>query len=263
LYWIPVSSFPIPLQQRQWLMEFFDRFAALIVKPLGLRTEVFLQYKTVMDAQNIFQKTAFEFSPIAGLSRKPGVAVPGPLVMDDLQEVVSGEKEFKIREWLPEYCYWFLNKLERRQREEFLGYGGLSMISLKPDPKTVPPQLPFTETFKKKHKIFQTFDVDAVLSKTCALIDDFQGKSKELFATDLKEDPRYSGLLFVLPILCTADFFQRPAEECENWFKLWDVYVRESPDDKGIILASKLDIEEQLIDLLHQMKDKGQKYSES
>ena len=53
-------------------MEFFDRFAALIIKPLGLRTEVFLQYKTVMDAQNIFQKTAFEFSPIAGLSRKPG-----------------------------------------------------------------------------------------------------------------------------------------------------------------------------------------------
>jgi hypothetical protein len=180
-----------------------------------------------------------------------------------LQEVISGEKEFKIKEWLPDYCYWFLSKLERRQREEFLGYGGLSLISMKPDPKTVPPKLPFTETFKKKHKVFQTFDVDALLSRTCSLVDEFQAKSKELFAADLKEDPRYSGLLFVMPILSSADFFQRPAEECDNWFKLWDIYVRESPEDKGIILATRLDIEEQIIELLREMKDKGQKYSES
>jgi hypothetical protein len=260
LYWIPVEGFPIPSQQRQWLMEFFDLLFAVLTKQMGLRLEVFLQYKSIMDLQRAFQETAMEFAPILGLSRRPGTILAPSPTMEDLAPVLQGKKDFDLKEWTPDYCYWFHHKLEKRQRDVFLGSGGLTIISLKPDPKTAPPQLPFSETFRKKHRIFQMIDVDAFVASACSLMDEFHPKSKELFASDLKQDPRYVGIPFVIPILSAADFFERPAEECEGWFKLFDVYISESPIDKGLLLASKLDLEEQLIVLLREMKEKGHKY---
>lgn len=66
---------------------------------------------------------------------------------------------------------------------------------------------------------------------------------------------------FILPHLSADDFFNRSAEECETWFQVFDIYIRESPDDKGILLASKIDIEEILTGILKQMRDKGLAYT--
>lgn len=262
LYWIPVTAFPIPALQRDWLMTFLDALNALVTGRLGLRTEVFLQYKSVMDLQRAFQRTAMEFGPIMGLSRRPGTTLESSPTMDDIAPVLEGRRKFDLKDWTPDYVYWFHNKSQRRQREEFFGYGGLTMISMKPDPKTVAPKLPFTDTFRKKHKIFQQVDVDSLVAGTFSLIDEFQAKSKELFASDLKQDPRYAGILFVLPILSAADFLERPLEECKDWFSLFDVYVRESPIDNGILLASKIDIEDQIIELLTEIRANGQPFPE-
>lgn len=243
-------------------MEFLDSLLAHLTIQEGLRVEVFLQYKAIMEMQRAFQKTAIEFGPIMGLSRQPGTTLaPSPLI-EDLEPILRGEKEFNLKEWTPDYCYWFQRKLEKRQREVFFGNGGLTIISLRPDPKTAPPKLPFSEVFRKKHKIFQLVDVDEFVASTYSLTDEFHPKSKEMFASDLKDDPRYPGILFTLPILSAADFFERPATECESWFTLFDVYVRESPVDNGILLASKLDLEGQLINLLKDMRERNQHYVE-
>jgi len=45
-----------------------------------------------------------------------------------------------------------------------------------------------------------------------------------------------------------------PEQELKAYFELFDVYLRESPPDGGMILASKHDLEELLIDVLEQMK---------
>lgn len=263
LYWIPVSAFPAPAGEKQWLMEFFDRFIPLVKEQCGARAELFLQYKTVVDVMEVFQKTAMEFAPILGVSRRPGAALrPSPTSKElapFADKVLRGESP-DFKEFVPDYCYWFHRKLEKRQRKEFLGYGGLSMIFLKADPKTTPPELPFTETFRKKNPIFQMMDVDGFIAGAYSLMDAFHPKSKEMFAADLKDDPRYPGIVFVLPLLSAADFFGRPAEECESWFQLFDVYVNESPADKGILVALKEDMEEQLVQLLKQMKEDGHRH---
>jgi hypothetical protein len=57
-----------------------------------------------------------------------------------------------------------------------------------------------------------------------------------------------------------GDFLDQPEEEAGKWFELFDIYVNESPADRGILLASRFDWEDDLIALLQQMKDEGLEY---
>lgn len=255
LYWIPVRSFPPSASERRWLMQFFDRLFAVLTAQLGLRIEVFLRYKAVLDHARLFQSTAMEFAPILGIGRRPGDALPLPPNMDDLEPVLSGKREFDLREWVPDYCYWFHRKNERRQREAFLGTGGMTMLALAPDPATVPPQLPFSETFRNKHAIFKTIDVEKLLQETSSLRDAFHAKSKELFGADIQDDPRYPGFLFILPYLASSDFFDRPSDERSQWFEAFDLYINESPEDEGILLATKLEIEDELMKIVAELRE--------
>ena len=59
------------------------------------------------------------------------------------------------------------------------------------------------------------------------------------------------GIPFVFPLFDSADFFSAPAESIENCFQLFEVYVRESPADKGVLLAFRTDMEEHLVGLLY------------
>jgi hypothetical protein len=262
LYWMPVGSYPMPDGQRQWIMSFFDQFMDLLTSQFGLRVELFLQHKTAQAILPQFMKSAREFSPMAGLKRKPGADFPTRITKEALEPVVKGEKAFNLHEWIPDYCYWFLNKADRKQRELFLGYGGMSMMLLQPDSNTKPPELPFTAGMRKL-ELLKTFDVEGILAQGFALKDGFLQKSKELFGTGLESEPEYPGIPFVLPMLCANDFFHQPQEECDKWFQLFDVYVSESESDNGVLMASKLDFEDSLIALLEQMKKEGWVYPNS
>jgi hypothetical protein len=48
----------------------------------------------------------------------------------------------------------------------------------------------------------------------------------------------------------------------EKWFGLFDLYVNESPDDKGLLLASKTDLDEDLIEMLKEMREEDFVYPE-
>lgn len=261
LYWLPVNSFPIPSQQRHWLMGFLDLFVPVAHKEFGLRSEVFLQYKTIHPSLiDPFLKSSVELNPMMGLSLRPGAGLPEIPAIEDMQPIIDGRKKFDFNEFVGDYCYWFLDKSEKRQRELFLGYGGLTTMFLKPDPRTQARPLPFTQA-QRKHPVFQEFDIDRIWTQMNALSDGFQQKSKDLFGSGLKEDPQFKGLLFILPLLCTADFFDQPAEETEKWFQLFDIYINESIRDKGVLLASKCDLDDTLVRIVRAMRDKGTHYS--
>jgi hypothetical protein len=262
LYWIPVASFPVPLAQRQWLIAFLERITGVIAHQFDLRSEIFLQYKVLYpNLMKTFVSSAVEFGPLPGLGRKPGAKLPQPITEADIQDMMDGKK-YDFSEWVADYSYWFVNKSTKKQRELFLGYGGMTTIFLKPDPKTTPPALPVTPGMRKHFTVFQTFDVDALIAHTFALKDGFQEKSKSLFGGDLTQEPQVQGLRFVLPLLGTQDFFGQPLEEKEKWFQLFDIYINESPADKGILLASKLDLEHHFIDIMKQMMEEDMKYPE-
>ena len=103
-------------------------------------------------------------------------------------------------------------------------------------------------------------DPNRTMQESFSLLDGFLDKSKELFGKGLEDNPEYPGILFILPLLATQDFFARPEEEVKQWFELFDVYVGESPVDQGVLLAAGFEIEPLLIEILAEMRDAGQGY---
>ncbi len=262
LYWIPVHSFPVPIPQRQWLLRFFDLLAEILKERHQLRTEVFLQYKTVVPLRIPFLKNSREFVPMMGMIRSPGAAISPILSQHDVDEMVEGRKKFNFDEFVSDYAYWFVHKDGKKQREQFWGHGGMIMISLKADAATIPPELSIPQAWREKLEVFKVFDVDRAVADACSLKDGFLKKSKELFGAGLENEAQFRGLSFVLPLLKSGDFFAQPAEECGKWFQLFDVYVNESPADGGVILATGPDFEDTLIEVLKKMQEEGLTYPE-
>jgi hypothetical protein len=262
LYWLPVQSFPAPAAQKQWLLVFLERFGEGIVKKLGLRSEVFLQMKTLyphlMDPFTLYCQDAV---PLVGLIRRPGAPIPKAPSPEELQDIIDGKKKYEFNEYMPDLAYWFVKKALQQQLQLFLGHGGMTIVSLPPDPQTVPPKLMISKKMRQ-HPVFQALDVDALHEQTFAMTDGFQDKSKKLFGAGLETHPTYKGLRFILPLLETKDFFQQPKQERAKWFELFQIYFAESPADKGMLLALQSDVEEDLIELLKQMRDEDLRYPE-
>lgn len=264
LYWIPVSAFPIPSAQKAWLILFLDRLSKWIQNDLGLRAESFLQMKTVHPALlEPFIDTAHDFIPVLGLSQRPGKQLPPIPTLESLQPIIDGKKKFDFNESIGDYCYWFLDKDVKKQRELFFGHGGMTTIFLTPDPKTKVEPLAIPKGIREHPvfaDLFKRFDPDKANARAHSLADGFLRKSLDLFGGDLKKSIQSKGIPFAIPLLSTRDFFDRPEEEFKNWFELFDLYISESPQDEGILVASKLDVEEPLIGILHELMTEGLDY---
>lgn len=271
LYWAPVSAFPIPTNQCSWLMEFLSRWTALM-KEIGLRPETFLQYKTVYpDLMDPLLNNMMELIPVMGLGRKPGTPLPKLPSDQEVEQstkkmfdALKNEKPFRppdAKQYMPDYTYWFVQKSDKKQRDLFFGHGGLSMAFLKPDANTAAPALPITPALRKKLPMLQ--ELEKTFAQANSLKDSFLAKSKEFFGGGLETEPQMKGMPFVLPLLDSADFFSQPAEVIENCFQLFAGYVRESPADKGVVLAVNLDLEDRLIELLQGMKAENLIYAEA
>src|SRR5437660_769240 len=63
LYWIPVTSWPIPSRERAWLLQFIRQFHSLTESVFELRGEFFLDYHIAKDVEQKFQKSAIELVP--------------------------------------------------------------------------------------------------------------------------------------------------------------------------------------------------------
>jgi hypothetical protein len=274
LYWLPVRQFPVPAAQRAWLLLFIERWAALLKKELSLRMELFLQYKTVHpELVKPFLNNMLDFVPALGLGRKPGGGVPAFPSKPEMDAMTKSMYESLKRgdnmdppdtkKYMPDYAYWFVGKTPKPQLELFFGQGGMTLAFLKSDPKTAPPPLPISAAQRKKLPMFQTMDFDKGRAAAASLADAFLPKSKQLFGAGLDDEPQMKGIPFVLPLLDSADFFSQPPEFVENVFQVFDVYSRESPADRGILLAFTADLEEGLIQLLKDMAEEKLYYPEA
>lgn len=260
LYWIPISSWPAPNGQRAWLLEFLGKLHAVVESKTELRGEFFLDYHVAEDFERLFLKSAIELAPFLGLARRPGTSLPKGPTQQELKDAAQGRSEFDLKKHMPTYCYWFLNQDLARLLPLFFGHGGTSMMYLAPDPGAKPPKIPYLDEIKE---IFPTLPFDkleAMSSAAASMGDGFLKKSKLLFGTGLEEEPQYDGLPFIVPLLEAGDFTRQPQQERQNWFELFELHWRESPADRGLFLASKLDIEEDIIGLLEQMKEAGHIY---
>ena len=129
----------------------------------------------------------------------------------------------------------------------------MTILYRKPDPKTKPPEVNIPPKYRG-HELFQRFDVPALLAGACSMQDEFMAKSKIVFGVGMKKTAQVEFIPFILPLLASADIFQQSEQDLKAAFDLFDVYFQESPVDNGVLLASKHDLEEALIDIMAEMR---------
>ena len=240
--WLGVSGFPLRHEERTWLLEFLQRLSARLTEAGKLREEIFLQFAVASGPlEESFNRYSMQAQVLPGLSRKPGEVLQGKADVDTVRDELKESQSFDFSKWTSDYAVWFQHKSPQQQRELFWGYGGMSILLLPPDPALKSPRLPFTPKFKAAVPMFQHMDIEAMVAGAVALNDSFLPRSKQIFGAGLEPEVDLKTVAFVLPALGSRHLVQATAEMRHEWFSLMDVYCRESVEDKGILLAFKLE----------------------
>jgi hypothetical protein len=110
--------------------------------------------------------------------------------------------------------------------------------------------------------VFSTLQADKLQEKAESLRSTFGDKSKEIFGDGVPRDIKFEGLPFLLPQLVTRDFFSSTEKAVRRWFELFDLYIRESLEDEGVILACKDNLTTAIAGIVKKMRGKGYRYWE-
>lgn len=249
--------------ERNWLTHFLLRLSVRLEDAEKLRCEIFLPYKLLVDdTLTQFVKYRQKSPTLMGLERRLNASLPTMPTQAEVEDLKKSGAGLDYRKWTADYAYWFVAKQPEQQRALFLGLGGMTTVFLPPDPKTVAPKLPFTPKLRAAHPAFKRFDVDANHQAVYSMTDAFLERSKLLFGKGLEDEPAYDGLAFVLPSLTTGDFFSTETQTRAGWFQVFDLYVRESPEDRGVVLAFRKDFEGHLLAVLESMRQDNLLYPE-
>jgi hypothetical protein len=301
LFWIPARLGDIPRGQREWLLVFFSHFAKFVQSDLELRGEIFISAQTVHEnssLKDIYLNAMLSDTPLAGRCRRIQQRERALPTQKDIDDLAAGKKKYSPYDYVSENAYWFLSREDRELRERYLGYGGLSMLYRGPDVRTslpaphVPANMPLIipkfirnnpsmkvllEGFDPRNpgatplfltgnpgmkSVFSTLKADKLQEKAELLQSSFGAKSKEIFGDGMPRDITFEGLPFLLPQLCTQDFFTSADKEIRRWFELFDIYVRESPEDEGIILACRDNLTTPIVGVIKKMRSEGYRYWE-
>ena len=250
LAWMPISAFPSRDSEVQWLLRFTSLLCDRLKTDFKLEPHVFLEFKTAFKFKEQILRHSRAFLPLAGLGRHPGAQIPAP--PEESKEISDGKR--RAEDYMADYCYWFLARSTARQCELFQGSGGLSILYWKADPKARPPEFSLPASIRN-HESFRQVDVMGMLAAACSMRDPFLARSKEIVGAGLKDALQAESVPFMIPLLNSAEIFALSEQELNAYFELFDVYLRESPADKGMVLASKHDLEEILIALMKEMRD--------
>lgn len=264
LYWIPVRSFPLSEGQRAWLLEFMNRLFAMYEKEVGVRVETFLDVKPTINGPltETLAEHREELVQHLGWRRAPKAHIPDAPSEKEIEDLREGRKKFDYDDFMADYAFWFMLKEGAKQREWLFGHGALTTLLIPPAEKdeerlVMPKMKAFEEPeFKAPGTMQQVLEIGESLE------DGFLEKSKELFAADYADHYQVRDFGFVIPRLASKDFFSQPEEEQDKWFELFDAYVAESPEDKGVLIATAIDAEEEMAEILEAMKSEGFTYPE-
>ncbi len=235
VYWIGGFPYPMPFLVQQWFHTFINVLKEVLAQR-GLRQENFIRFRIVSEEQaERFLQTSLEYEPLAGYAIPPdGTKVKPPTAQDIENAIKNGG--FKLSDWIGDYTYWFLQKQDERQRQDFFGIGDMMLLWLKPDVQTSAPAIEIPASAKAWLEE-NGHDMQGVVDGLYRLQDGFLAKSKAVFGGAVLDDPAYSGLPFVLPLLQARHFMDASPETLALWFSVFDGYLIESREDAGVLLA--------------------------
>ena len=301
LFWIPVNLGSIPRSQREWLLTFYNRLSAHLSSASGLQAEHFMQMQVIDEDEELrkaFMNAMMKESPMLGRCWLPRGRQPVQSSDEEVELLASKKKEFRPYDYTHAQAWWFLSRDADALRDRYLGYGGFTAFFLKPQveeklatiPSTAntpliipkflrndpglkvlledfnpqkPNQIPgFIRNHPAMKQVFSVFEPDKMGEKNNTMTSPFRDLTKEIFGAGIPRDLEYEGILFVLPKLASQDFFAHTDPEIRRWFEVFDVYVNESPEDGGIIMACKDNMAPVIASIVEEMRAEGYRYWE-
>lgn len=260
LYWLPVSGYPSRAQERAWLRAFlYALFEKL--KEDKLMPQCFMELHYIEKfCQDPFIQRCLDFSPIFSFSRKPWGPMPGPMSKEESDAIRNQEKPFVLSDYTHDRTYWIPKADPKPFLDEFLGFGGLTMLFPGPDPNCVAPPIKISPGVRRSpyfKDIFALGDPETELNKALLLKHKFLAQTRKIFGRGWEERVEYRGLLFILPRLTSRDFFTLEPDVLAGLFDASPLYLAESQADNGVLLASLDPLDDIMIPVLEALRQQG------
>ena len=203
---LPISVFPIPEGELDLVRRFLGRFTAALSEEWSLSSEVFLQLEQIpeRESRTRFAENGRNWMPEVGLGVWPD---RDPPAIWTEAEFMGGEPGKRLR---PLMYQVFRITTSAKQRESARNV-----------------MLPFGPVIE----VMLSGSSDAFFAKTAAAL-----------LPPIK-DPSYTCFPFYLPLLEGKTLVGARSEQLDTWFASATIYIRESFEDQGILIASKNSLE--------------------
>ncbi|HUG82760.1 MAG TPA: hypothetical protein VML01_13905 [Bryobacterales bacterium] len=205
VYILRLPGFPVAESALDPMRIFLERLSALIAKDWKLTQEVLVQLDRlqVADAAARFSENGAAWIPEIGLAVWPDRKPPAQWTMKEFLDFIPGSAPVLM------YQYLRISKTPEAKdhaRNTMLGYGAVSQM-------------------------FSAGDFDAL-----------KKKGEEILLPTIK-DPSFRGHPFYLPIFDVKALRSASARQLDEWSCGVTVYIRESPEDKALFIASRQPLE--------------------
>lgn len=258
LYWTPFSMPKNSPRQREWVIAFAERLEAELAKLSKAEPAFFLQLKVINDyLSQPFYTRIREISPIMGLSRRPGAPLPAAPDQKYIEGLQTGKIKYDHQALQPDYCYHFLFQDMKLCMSQFFGVGGSSTFFFPADERTrpMPPPVPLAIKNDPSFAPLLAFArVDDMMGALHRMTSPVFPRSRLTFGRGLEDNLHARGVTFIMPLLSVEAFQQATSADLQEWFELFDAVLVESPTDKGLLLASKFDLDTVLNHISSELK---------
>lgn len=253
LYWAGVSTTPWREQEKRW----FSRFLLLFIQAAaddGLLPCFFLETRAIHQyCLKRFLRESLEYRVMTVLSRRPWEPLPEELPAEEAEALRRQEKPFALENYLYGLARWFRNFPAEKVIPSYCGLGGVTMLFVLPDPDTAPPPLDFPPGVKKSPHFREVFargnPVDD-LKYLLLLRHKGLAALKQAFGRGVEDSLMYRSVPVLIPRLRSQDFFSLDEPVLDALFGASPIYLAESPEEQGIVIASSKPIDDRLASLV-------------
>jgi hypothetical protein len=239
--------------EREWFLAFLLDFIKTC-KEQGWMPCYFLDVETIQRyVQDRYLSEMLDLRPFPAFSRTAWGPLPQAPSEEETDAIRRHEKPFVLGNYLKGYVQWLRRFQPEKVLPAYFGFGGATMLFIPPDPNTAPP--PFTiPPGVKKSPLFQgVLALGDPVEETRTLLL-LKHKSfaalKAAFSKGAENHPALKSMPILIPRLRSQDFFSLEPEVLNALFEASPVYLAESPEDRGILIASAKPIDEVLATLV-------------
>lgn len=253
LYWAGVSSTPMRHSEQEWFLAFLQAFVRTC-KEQGWMPCFFLDVETIERyCQDRFLDESINYRVFPAYTRTPWGPLPQPIPEEETDAIRKMEKPFVLSTYLRGYAQWFRKFQPDKVLPAYFGFGGATILFVPPDPAAAPPLPDFSPGVKKSPMLREAFAAGDPIEemKTLLLLKHKAFAAlKAAFSKGVENHTGLKSMPLLIPRLRSQDFFSLEPEVLDALFEASPVYLAESPEDRGILIASAKPIDEVLATLV-------------